>query len=278
MVFASPEVTGFAQRTTIASPAAIGGLVEALPPGRAGASTMARRSTVEFFGGEAASVSRLQLLNGANAVAIRSAIGVWEILQFESAEEIAPDIWRLSGLLRGQLGTDDADAGGAPPAPPSCCWTSAFAAAGLAAGRGRPGAELACRAGRCRTLGTNFTDTPRPEACAPGCRCRRCICAASRLGAAAWRSSWMRRGRIDADSWTPSDIPLGEEREEYRIDIAPAGGAVVRSATVPNPPSSTQRGHRRRFRRPAGRDRRDGAAAQRRRRLGRPGKRRVALS
>ena len=45
--------------------------------------------------------------------------------------------------------------------------------------------------------------------------------------------SWIRRGRIDADSWTPSEIPLGEEREEYRIEIAHAGGAVVRTETVP---------------------------------------------
>ena len=46
--------------------------------------------------------------------------------------------------------------------------------------------------------------------------------------------SWIRRGRIDADSWTPSEIPLGEEREEYRIEIAHAGGAVVRTETVPH--------------------------------------------
>ena len=43
--------------------------------------------------------------------------------------------------------------------------------------------------------------------------------------------SWIRRGRIDADSWLSSEIPLGEETEAYRIEIAPVGGAVVRTAT-----------------------------------------------
>lgn len=47
--------------------------------------------------------------------------------------------------------------------------------------------------------------------------------------------SWTRRGRIDADKWEGPDIPLGEEREEYRIEIAPAGGAAVRMATVSEP-------------------------------------------
>ena len=45
----------------------------------------------------------------------------------------------------------------------------------------------------------------------------------------------MRRGRIDADNWASSEIPLGEEREEYQVEIAHAGGSVVRTETVPAP-------------------------------------------
>lgn len=47
--------------------------------------------------------------------------------------------------------------------------------------------------------------------------------------------AWIRRGRLDADSWLAEDIPLGEEREKYRIDFAPVGGEAVRSATVVAP-------------------------------------------
>ncbi len=47
--------------------------------------------------------------------------------------------------------------------------------------------------------------------------------------------SWIRRGRIDADSWLGSEIPLGEEAEAYRVDIAAEGGNIVRSLTVASP-------------------------------------------
>ncbi len=53
------------------------------------------------------------MLNGANAAAIRSLSGAWGDRAVQHAEEIAPDLWRLSGLLRGQLGTEDAMAAGA---------------------------------------------------------------------------------------------------------------------------------------------------------------------
>ena len=113
-VLASPETTGFAARATVPLPADLGTLVTPLAPGScSGRVHRAGTIDVALFDAEAASVSRLQLLNGANAAAIRSAIGVWEIVQFETADEFAPGLWRLSGLLRGQLGTDDAMAAGA---------------------------------------------------------------------------------------------------------------------------------------------------------------------
>jgi hypothetical protein len=47
--------------------------------------------------------------------------------------------------------------------------------------------------------------------------------------------SWVRRGRLDADDWAPADIPLGEDHEEYRVEIAAAGGAVLRSTVTAAP-------------------------------------------
>lgn len=45
--------------------------------------------------------------------------------------------------------------------------------------------------------------------------------------------SSIRRGRIDADSWLAADIPAGEEREAYQIEIR-KGGVLVRTADVDN--------------------------------------------
>ena len=230
-VFASPEDTGFAQRTTISQPADLGALIEALPPGVVGRLDGSATITVELYGGELSSISRAQLLNGANAVAIRSANGTWEIVQFETAEEVAPDVWRLGSLLRGQLGTDDATAAGVEAGAYLVVLDEAVQAAGLLASEA--GLELNWRVGPAGSdlSGANFSDHSETGGL-------RALLPMSPVHLRAKKDGgdvtlfWMRRGRIDADSWTASDIPLGEEREEYQIQIAHAGGAVVRTATA----------------------------------------------
>ncbi|OLP56847.1 hypothetical protein BJF92_12315 [Rhizobium rhizosphaerae] len=53
-----------------------------------------------------------------------------------------------------------------------------------------------------------------------------------------WRLSWIRRTRIGGDSWDQADVPLGEEREAYEVDILdPVNGhvrRVVRAITAPS--------------------------------------------
>jgi len=47
--------------------------------------------------------------------------------------------------------------------------------------------------------------------------------------------SWIRRGRIDADSWLGEDIPLGEAQEAYRIRVAGQNGSIVRTVDTTAP-------------------------------------------
>ena len=231
-VFASPEDTGFAQRTTISQPADLGVLVEGLPPGVCGRLDRSVTITVELYGGEFSSISRALLLNGANAVAIRSAGGAWEIVQFETAEEIGPDIWRLGGLLRGQLGTDDATAAGAGAGAHLVVLDDAVQAAGLLASEA--GLLLNWRVGPAGSdlSGANFSDHSETGGLRALLPLSPVHLRAAKDGAGDVTLSWTRRGRIDADSWTASDIPLGEEREEYQVEIAHAGGTVVRTVTT----------------------------------------------
>lgn len=230
-VYASPEATGYTARTTVERAASLGTLAAALPPGFAGRVHRTGTITVSLFDAEAASVTRLQMLNGANAAAIRSASGAWEIVQFETAEEIAPDLWQLSGLLRGQLGTEDAMAAGAAAGTDIVMIDEALKPAGLAAGE--IGLPLNWRIG---PTGTEFSAAFFAEFNATGgirarlplspvhLRCRETAGGDLAL-------TWVRRGRLDADDWAASEIPLGEEREEYRVEIAFVGGATVRAAT-----------------------------------------------
>ncbi|WP_406873872.1 glycoside hydrolase/phage tail family protein [Aminobacter sp. P9b] len=234
-LFVSPEETGFALRGSVGRRADIGVLTAMLAPGMEGRIDRAAALTVELYEGELASVSRLQLLNGANLVAVRSAGGAWEVLQFESAEEIAPEIWRLRGLLRGQFGTGDAAAAGAAVGADLVVLDEGVVPAGLLAGEA--GLQLNWRVG---PLGADFSSASFSASSETGGK--RALMPFSpvhlrgrRAGAGDLSLWWIRRGRIDADSWEASDIPLGEEREEYRVEVSATGGGVLRSATVSTP-------------------------------------------
>jgi hypothetical protein len=47
--------------------------------------------------------------------------------------------------------------------------------------------------------------------------------------------SWIRRGRLDADSWMGEEIPLGEASELYRLEISAPGGETLRMVEVASP-------------------------------------------
>jgi hypothetical protein len=231
-LYASPETTGFTLRAVASTPAFLGRLSTALAPGFPGRIDRANAIIVELHSGELSSVSRAQLLNGANAAAIRSASGVWEIAQFETAEETAPSVWRLTGLLRGQLGTDDAMASGAAAGADFVLLDEGVKPAGLLASE--MGLTLNWRAG---PAGQDFsTETFADQAVAGGLRARLPLSPvhleARRLAGGDLLVSWIRRGRIDADSWDGDDIPIGEESEAYRIEVSTAAGTSLRTATA----------------------------------------------
>jgi len=231
-VLASPEETGFSLRTTLTRRATMGVLEQALSGGAVeGRIDRSADVVARLWDGELQSISRMQMLNGANAAAIRSLTGAWEILQFEEAEEIAASVWRLSGLLRGQLGTNEAMAAGAEIGAPFVLLDEAVAPAGLKAEE--IGLELNWRIGPAGydISGDKFVLTTAIG----GMRALRPLSPVhlkAKLRDGDLQLSWTRRGRVNADNWLGEDIPLGEDREAYRIDIAPMGGEALRSEIV----------------------------------------------
>src|SRR5690606_12725429 len=69
---------------------------------------------VDLLSGTLESVSDVALFGGANALAVESIPDVWEIVQAGAAELVAPSRYRLTRLLRGQRGTEDAMGNPAP--------------------------------------------------------------------------------------------------------------------------------------------------------------------
>lgn len=234
-VFSSPEDAGYAMRGTAGRPATVGTLTQPLEAGVIGRIDRGNTLTVRLNDGELASVSRGQLLNGANGIAIQSASGEWEVTQFEFADEIEPNVWRLSGLLRGQFGTDDATAAGAPAGARVVILNEAVRPAGLRSGEA--GLLLNWRVG---ARGGDFSSASFVTRTETGG-----IRALTPLAPVHLRSrpdssggllfSWIRRGRLDADNWLPADIPLGEEAESYQVGISDISGTLVRTQTVASP-------------------------------------------
>ena len=229
IVQVSPEDTGFEQRTVLADAATLGELTEALGPGVPGRLDRGGAIRVALSGGSLQSISAVQQFNGGNAAAILSQSGAWEVVQFRTAEEVAPDIWSLRDLLRGQLGTEDAMQAGAVAGAPFVLLDGAVASAGLKPAEA--GLALNWRVG---PAGADLeSDVFALETAAGGERAALPLAPvhlrADFDGGGDLAVTWIRRGRIAADGWDADEIPLGEEAEAYQLEVRTAGGVLKRT-------------------------------------------------
>ncbi len=99
-------------RGTVAEPATVGVLVEPLGPGVLHRWDEASTIVVKLEGAAPSSRGEGVVLGGANLAAVETAAG-WEIVQYRQATLMGDGVWRLSGLLRGQQGTEGEMAAGA---------------------------------------------------------------------------------------------------------------------------------------------------------------------
>jgi broad specificity phosphatase PhoE len=104
-VFAGADAGSLTARGDVAQPATVGVLVEALAPGVRHRWDTANEMLVRVEGQALQSRSEVAVFAGGNAMAIETAAG-WELVQFRSAALVGDEVWRLSGLLRGQQGTE----------------------------------------------------------------------------------------------------------------------------------------------------------------------------
>jgi hypothetical protein len=175
------------------------------------------------------SVSMLALLNGANRIAVQAQTGEWEIIGFQIAEEVSPDVWHLGGLLRGLAGTEDATAAGALIDAPLVVLDQSVTPLGLQAEEAgltlnwivEAYGSAGGRAGPIAFAGGIRAETPLAPA----------HLNAERAADGDVALSWVRRSRIDADGWSGDDVPLDESSEAYRLQILD-GDAAMRTVSV----------------------------------------------
>ncbi|MGX6647072.1 baseplate megatron protein TIM-barrel domain-containing protein [Maricaulaceae bacterium MS644] len=215
---AGPDAQSAGERATINAPAFTGVLEAELAPGAEGRWDRAGRIRVRLNDGALAAVTPFAALAGDALAAIEGEAG-WEVIAFTGADLQGDGSYVLKGLLRG-LGGSPANAkpsgaafvllDGAGAVLPV---RSEERGADLFASAHRPG-EPASASGA-RQLITRYD----PMDLKP----LRPVHLRVRQEDGGLALSWIRRDRVEADSWVRSEIPMSEARELYRVELCDDG-------------------------------------------------------
>ncbi|SEK37986.1 baseplate multidomain protein megatron [Pacificibacter marinus] len=189
---------------------------------------------VKLVRGTLNSVSQADVLNGANVAVIGDGSSTkWEVFQFATAELVAPETYEVSLRLRGQAGTDALQAE----------WPigSRFVLINDAL-RQIDIAQSARGLARHYRIGPSQRPYDDPSyahtvQAFDGIGLR--PYAPAHLRAVPHASgdttlTWVRRTRIDGDSWQSVEVPLGESSQSYVVQVV-QGGSVVREDIVSSP-------------------------------------------
>jgi GTA TIM-barrel-like domain/Putative phage tail protein len=232
-IYRAPEQSGFALKATVPMPATLGVTLSHLPPGPEGRLDHATRITVELDRGELTATTELGLLGGANYCAIETAPDTWEVIQFRDARLVATGTYELSVLLRAQRGTESRLGLTVPAGARFVLLNDAITAVDMI--RDDVGLAFNWKSGpTSRDIGHASYATAVHKYRGVG------LLPFSPVHVRATRSqghitlTWVRRTRIDGDSWDQPEVPLGEDNETYQIDIL-SGGAVARTLTTTAP-------------------------------------------
>jgi hypothetical protein len=232
-IWRADEAGLFALDGFVEAPSIVGETMTALPPGPLWRTDRRAVLEVRLRGGVLSSVSPEAALAGANALALIGADGAVEIVTVSQVELIGPQRFRLSGLIRG-IGGSEAAAARLLPAGARVVVLDG-AAVTLTADLADLGRIRRYRVGPPRddvgdATMVEFESAITGEALFPLSPVRP---RAMRSGAGI-ALSWLRRTRIDGDSWDLAEVPLGEESERYEIGILD-GEDLLRTEIVNEP-------------------------------------------
>ena len=218
---------GYEVNRILSVPSVVGLTESALAAARSGLWDRGAALRVKVFGGTIASAAEADVLNGLNAAAIGDGTpDRWEVFQFARADLVAPQTYDIRLRLRGQAGTEAM----IPPA-----WPEGSLVVFLDRGPEQIDVPLSARGlARHYRIGPalrGYDDTAvihRVEAF-QGVGLRPYAPVHLRMQAMSGGDLglvWVRRTRIDGDSWESFEVPLGEDREHYLLRILSAGNVV----------------------------------------------------
>lgn len=229
-IWRSASLDGFSLFSTASVPAQFGTLAASLAAGPSWRFDLANALLVDISSGSLQSVTDEQLFAGANALALETAPGTWEVLQFGLATIVTTGRWKLTRLLRGQSGTEDAVVPSVPIGSRIVFLNSALVPLPVTETElGMPWnwriGPVSRSAGDAINLALAFT--PQGRGLRPWSPVR---IKGAWQGSGDISLSWLRRSRAPSgDSWNAPEVPLGEATESYDLEILTGGGSVVRT-------------------------------------------------
>lgn len=232
-IWSADEAGLFAPSGFVEAPSIIGETLTDLASGPLW--RMDRRAVLEvrLRGGVLASVAPEAALAGANALALIDEAGEIEIVTVSQAELIGPQRFRLSGFVRG-LGGSEAAASRLLPAGSRVVVLDGSAVT-LTRELSDIGRTLRYRIGPARhDVGDATMVEVGAEVTGPALMPLSPVRPRARRTEAGIALSWLRRTRIDGDSWELTEVPLGEENERYELCILD-GDAVIHAEIVNEP-------------------------------------------
>jgi hypothetical protein len=235
-VYSSTSDVGYELNTLVVQSSVIGITTSALFKASPSRWDNGSGVTVALYGGAVSSADMSEVLNGANVAAIGDGTsGNWEVFQFADAELLVSGEYQLSTLLRGQAGSE---------AIMPDDWPVGSYVVML---DGVPGQiDLVSSA---RDLARHYRIGPAPRDVSDSSYIHE-IEAFSGNGLKPYAPahlrgaldvygdrafSWIRRSRVDGDSWGANDVPLGETYEAYRLRVLDEIGALVRQVDLSAP-------------------------------------------
>ncbi|MFG1427605.1 baseplate multidomain protein megatron [Roseixanthobacter glucoisosaccharinicivorans] len=232
-VWRSSDGASFEAVAAFSASCTMGETLDDLAPGpmwRFDRSTVLR---VRLDGGLLFGASEGQVLEGANALVLLAEGRTPEIVQFTQAELVEDGLFALSGLLRGQAGTE---AAGAAPWPAGTSFVVLDGnIASVANGVSAFGRAYVYRVGRAdRDHGDAFVTQVSGQVGGAALKPYAPVHLSARRQGGDIALSWVRRTRTDGDGWDGVDVPLGEAVEAYRLEILSAA-SVVRAVELGAP-------------------------------------------
>lgn len=237
-LWSSSSDAGYALNRMVTSGATLGLTETVLAAAAAGVWDKGAALRVRLSVGALSSAAELDVLAGGNTALIGDGtLENWEVIQFQTATLVGPNTYELSLRLRGQAGSNGTMPASWPVGSRFVLITPAVGQVVLASSA--RGVLRHYRVGLA-SLGLADHRVVHREFANPGIGLRPYsvahLTARGGLGQAV-TLDWIRRGRIDADSWDVPEIPLGETSERYLVRVL--SGALVRREVEVTAPSWT---------------------------------------